>query len=135
MTKETVTMYRSDNGNLYQTEQLALSADKDYEKMAKYTTFWLVEHSPDLIQGGGYGGRTFIKAFCDDYAIDTLSWMNDYCFKNFGDKIQYIQNAYPIVGWSFVQITQKDWENPIDVPGLPRQNTNKLSITFGGMAK
>jgi len=135
MLKETMTMYRSDDGKLYETEELAKTADDVFEKLSKYTTFWVINHSPDLTEGRGYYGRTYVKVFNDSY-IDTIDWMTDYCFNIYGKKITYVMGVSPIGNWNISQVEQEHWNNATDARvGDYKYKAEKLELSFnrGGL--
>jgi hypothetical protein len=84
--------------------------NKNKERI-KNMKFYAVNHTPDLTEGRGYYGLTFI-------AIETKynheNWLLDYCFTHFGNAIQMIQGCSPTNGWSFREITFDDytsWEH------------------------
>ena len=72
-----------------------LNAIKDRLRNMK---FYRVTHSPDLTEGRGYYGLTYIAI---ETKYDHENWFMDYCYTHFGKAIQMVQGCSPIAGWVF----------------------------------
>ena len=68
---------------------------------------YMVSHSPDLTEGRGWYGVTYIAIEC---AYDHEYWLRDYCYNNFGNAVQMVQGRAPIIGWDYKSITIEDYE-------------------------
>lgn len=81
------------------------AACEKHEKKLDSQQLWSVTHNPDLSEGRGYYGRTYLHT--ESASLDEV---DDFCFKKFGSKCVYVQGARncKMSGWSVTLITNKE---------------------------
>lgn len=105
MKQETRSVYVAEDGKVFDSETECSAHEEVLTKeklRLKKIKFYSISHSPDLTEGRGLFGCTYL-AIEDDYYHN--HYMLDYCKKNFGDSVQFVQGACPIPGWEFREIT------------------------------
>lgn len=81
------------------------TACEKYEKKLDSHQLWSVTHSPDLTEGRGYYGKTYLHT--ESASLDEIE---DFCFKKFGKKCVYVQGSRncKMSGWHARLIDDKD---------------------------
>lgn len=120
MTPVQQTVYRSDDGIDFTNVEACLA----HEKRMVDTKLFCVTHSPDLTEGRGYYGTTYILA---EHA--SLEEIEDFCYRHFGRKVVYamgVQSA-KMNNWNVTEVDKKtpkhgsrvgDYENAFDMMTL-----------------
>lgn len=71
--------------------------------------YWLVQHTPDLIETGIKIKRTYIKMVCPDQTdveLNKENILNYFCLGRFGDKVAYVKGTAPCENWSIAPISK-----------------------------
>jgi hypothetical protein len=99
-----VTIYTAKDGKEFMDEDSC----RQYElELSRKFHYFHVVHSPDLCEGRGYYGLTFVAVECDEYMA--VSYVNDWCFKKFGSPVAYAQGVSPMPNWTVHRSTCNDY--------------------------
>lgn len=66
---------------------------------AKHMTYWAVSHGADLTEGRGMQAFTILEIYTPDYP-DVQIWVEDFCHRTFGRRLQFIMGVSPCAGWN-----------------------------------
>lgn len=112
MEKKTITkeIFLSEDGKEFLSEDECKLYEENTLNRYKGIKYFYVFHSPDLTEGRGMYGKTFI-AFENDCSYMANEYLNDWCFHLFGRAVEYVQGCSPIPNWSLHETTKEQWEN------------------------
>lgn len=93
-----IDVYVSSDGVEHLTEDACKQYEKEHVDRYKNFSYFGVTHSPDLTEGRGYHGRTYVvlesdKSYCDE------SLVREYCYCTFGPHIAFVQGCSPTPNW------------------------------------
>lgn len=125
---ESKPVYIADDGKEFFSE----AECKQYEAEQAKTTYWRITHGPDLTEGRGHYGLTFVTFPYQGY-VGAEDYMLDFCFKRFGPKVEFVQGASEIRNWSFERVQRADFERNDSETyiGSTRSAAKKFKLRFG----
>lgn len=109
--KEMREMFIAKDGKAFDTCIDAEKHNDDLEiikSRLKCIKFYKIKHDPDLTEGRGHYGLTFVALEVDDWRWE--EWLCDFCFTQYGNAIQFVQGSAPVIGWSFEEITKEKFD-------------------------
>lgn len=114
MKEETRKVFVAEDGKPFDTEA-ACKVHEDYLTGRKMRLdkmrFFCVTHSPDLTEGRGWYGLTYVALeVTESYSKDHELWLRDFCFTQFGYAMQFVQGCAPMNGWHYSEITQGEFD-------------------------
>lgn len=98
MKKETRAVFIADDGKIFDDEKDCQKYEEAIKKREKKTSYWIVTHNPDLTEGRGYYGITFLEVYGPEHGAEL--WVRDFCFRKFGRPIAFVQGVSAIANWS-----------------------------------
>lgn len=114
MKEETRTVFVAEDGKPFDTaaeckthEDYLTSQKQRLEKIR----FFRVVHSPDLTEGRGWYGLTYIAMEAtESYSKDDIEiWLRDFCFTQFGHAMQLVQGCSPMPGWRYWEVSKEEF--------------------------
>lgn len=99
MRVETKKVYYADDGTVFDDETACTKYEESVRARAAATTYWTVRHTPDTTEGRGYFGLTYIEAYIPVNYPSTQVWIEDWCIKTFGRKLDFVQGVAPMEAW------------------------------------
>jgi hypothetical protein len=128
MKVENKPVYIAEDGKEFTDE----AACKAYETELAKTTYWRVVHSPDLTEGRGHYGLSLFKFMYGGY-MNPEEHMMDFCYKRFGNKVEFVQGASEIRSWMLERVQSADFERKDQSAsvGCSRTAAKKFRLQFG----
>ena len=108
MKKQVKEIFVADDGKIFESENDCLSHEETARREELMTTYFRVIHSPDLTEGRGHYGLTFLKIKNVNYLPCELA--EDFCFRRFGRKVEFTQGCSLIYGWRIKKISKNEFE-------------------------
>ena len=100
------TIYIAEDGKEFTDEKSCLDYEKKVADELENTTFWEVVHQPDLTEGRGYYGLTYLKVKKSSYP-KTKDFVEDFCYRTYGRKITFVQGCSPMVNWTLSESSRE----------------------------
>lgn len=113
MKQETRTqdLWVSEDGREFLTKDECEKYEKETLGRFKNIKYFRVYHSPDLTEGRGMYGLTFIAVETQWGGYCAEPFAMDWCFKTFGKCVAYVQGCSPTDNWRLSECTEEDWKN------------------------
>ena len=112
MKEKTKTVYFADDGKLFEHKAECEEYEAEIRKVEAKTTYWLVICNPDLTEGRGWYHRLYIR--CVGPTNDPALWMTDWCFRQMGSPLTFVQGSAPTQKWMLRPTTRKEFLSPQD---------------------
>lgn len=129
---ETKLVYYADDGTVFDNEPACKKYEDDIKKRESATSYWIVVHSPDTTEGRGHFGTIYVEAYIPDQYIDSRTWMEDWCIKNYGRKLDFVQGVQAIEAWILRKIDRdKFLTGEAYSVGSYRPPAKRISLTVG----
>lgn len=114
MKEETLTIYKAEDGTVFEDKASCEKYENDIIEKEKNTTYWVVNALPDLTEGRGYYRFLYIRATINAQHPNPRVWLEDWCYRAFGRKIEFIMGASPMEAWTLYQIDKERFLSPRD---------------------
>jgi hypothetical protein len=101
-------VYIADDGKVFTDEVDCTLYEKKLEEERANTTYWRVMHTPDLTEGRGYYGLTFLKVKKSKY-FNTETLVRDFCYRLLGRPIAFIMGCSLMENWILAESTETDF--------------------------
>jgi len=105
---KTQTIYISDDGKEFTTEKECLAYEKATLSRLKNISYFTVRHGPDLTEGRGLYGLTFIAVETTDHLA--YEYATNYCISKYGSCIAYVQGVVPTINWVLATCSEDVWK-------------------------
>ena len=93
------TVYESDDGKIFATEAECVVYERKQHERAQRTTYWVINHGPDLNEGRGNYGLTMVECYGPS-TYDAFMYMGDWCFRTYGRPLAWVQGVAVTPNWS-----------------------------------
>ncbi len=113
MRTETKEVYIADDGKEFTSAAACTEHERQIALRKESTTYWCVRHGPDLCEGRGYQLVTYLSVYSTGY-IPAGTWVNDWCYEQFGRKLSFVQGVSPMETWVLRQVTREEFQNSGD---------------------
>lgn len=126
------TIYIAEDGKEFTDLISCLNYEKKVSEELIKTTYWHVIHGPDLTEGRGYYGLTYIKVVKSSYP-ETKDFVEDFCYRTYGRKIAFVQGCSPMVNWVLSESNREKFlkkDSSISV-GDYRYPAKHLKLVYG----
>lgn len=123
---ETRKVFVSEDGKSFDLEKDCVAHEQCLEiqkRRLDKIKFYSISHTPDLTEGRGYYGLTYLAVEDDYYHSE---WALDFCFKNFGSALEFVMGVSPIPNWVLRETTKEkflDYRNVSVGPGISKSGT------------
>ena len=132
MRVETKKVYYADDGAVFDDETACKKYEDGIRAKAAATTYWVVHHSPDTTEGRGYCGITYVEAYIPANYPSTQVWLEDWCIKTFGRKLDFVQGVSPMEAWILNPINREKFlKKECGSFGSTRINPKVVQLTIG----
>lgn len=98
------TVYEADDGKVFEDEVSCTTYEAQIREREKRTTYWRVTHKPDLTEGRGHYGCTFLEVYGPEWAQQDL--VEDYCFRTYGRPVAFVMGVSPMRNWYLGKLTR-----------------------------
>ena len=114
MRKENKTVFIADDGEIFDNEKACVEHENMVKEEAEKWSLWLVVHGPDLNEGRGHYGRTYVKASTKQHGNHYLAQkrVEDWCFRTIGRPVAFVQGVSVIENWEVYPLTPDEFANP-----------------------
>lgn len=113
MKTETKEVFITDDGREFTNRAEAEKHEKAEAAASAHRTYWHIAHNPDLTEGRGMYGSTYVK--CEGVApYNAEMLMQDYCFRTFGSPAAFVQGCALTPNWKLRQIDRDAFLQPRD---------------------
>ncbi|MGT2429289.1 hypothetical protein ACU4HD_12180 [Cupriavidus basilensis] len=126
------TIYRADDGQIFETEKACVEHEAKITARAKLTTYWRVSHSPDLTEGRGFQALTLVECYGPE-AWNAEMFMQDWCFRKLGRPVDFVQGVAPMPAWRVSAIDAAQFRTGAQSSiGSTRIDGNRLRLVLTG---
>jgi hypothetical protein len=101
-------VYIADDGKTFTDEVDCILYEKKLEEERANTTYWQVVHTPDLTEGRGYYGLTFLKVKKVKY-ISMRKLVEDFCYRTLGRPMAFVMGCSLMENWILTESTETDF--------------------------
>jgi len=113
MKKELKEIFVAEDGNVFSSEAACVNHEeiinKEKARLEKIK-FYQVVHSPDLTEGRGNYGLTYIAIEENEiYSKNHLLYLIDFCSTQYGNAVQFVQGVSATAGWRYNEITYDEY--------------------------
>lgn len=105
MIEEKVTVYRAEDGTIFEEKKDCEKYEADIKAREKKTSYWSVSCKPDLTEGRGLNSLMLLEVYGPEYDADL--WVKDYCYRNLGRPIAFVQGVSATPNWTVSKITRE----------------------------
>lgn len=98
MKETTQTIWTTLDGKPFTNKAEAEKHEAAILERAERMSYWTVAHGPDLTEGRGMQCLTVLEVYTPDFP-DTFLWVEDFCYRTYGRRIQFVQGVSPVPGW------------------------------------
>lgn len=109
MKTKTKEIYIADDGKEFTSEIECANYELVLKEEEKTTSYWQIVNKPDLTEGRGHYGLIFAKVRVGQHYDSPKLMLEDYCYRNFGRPVSFIQGHSPIENWMISKIDKKKW--------------------------
>lgn len=135
MKQVTRTVYEADDGTIFDSEADCNKHEAKVAERAKRTTYWRVSHNPDLTEGRGHYGCTFLEVYGPEWGLHEL--VEDYCFRTYGRPVAFVQGCSPMRNWSLSKLTREQFlkDEPLGRVGDYLHRGDRIQLVMGDKEK
>ena len=128
---ETKQVYISDDGKTFPTEAECVAHEKVIADHRKNTTYWVVRANADTTEGRGHNTLYLIEAYTPGW-IEPRVWMEDWCYRNLGRKVDFVMGVSPIESWILYESDAKRYMSDLGASiGSTSIPPRRISLTIG----
>lgn len=107
MKEVTRKIYEAEDGKVFEDAAACQRYEAEIKEREKRTSYWRVTHKPDLTEGRGYYGCTFLEVYGPEWAQQEL--VEDYCYRTHGRPVAFVQGVSPMRNWSVAKLTREQF--------------------------
>lgn len=101
--------------------------------------FWIIHHSPDCTETGFHQKRSYLKTTWKGFPAQRnceQQIVEDFCYKRFGSKVDYVQGVCPCSAWCVTQSDAVGFRkaSPNTWGGTPTE-TRRITLDIGDHGK
>lgn len=92
-----IELYVADDGKEFLSKDEAIAYENEVLSRKKNICCFRISHNPDLTEGRGYAGLTYLFVECNDpyHELMVLNW----CITNFGSPLAFVQGVSRMPKW------------------------------------
>lgn len=98
MKETTRTVYEAEDGKTFTDRKECERYEAGVMKRQRVTTYWLINHTPDLTEGRGFYRKALVECYGPEPYHAPL-YMEDWCQRTYGRRLDFIMGVQPTEGW------------------------------------
>lgn len=107
MRVETKKVYYADDNKVFDEEESCKKYEDGIRARAAATTYWVIHHTPDTTEGRGHCGISYVEAYIPATYPTAKVWLEDWCIRTFGRKLDFVQGIAPMEAWILHSINRE----------------------------
>ena len=131
----TRTVFEAEDGKIFEDAAACETYEAEVKAREKRTTYWRVTHKPDLTEGRGHYGCTFLEVYGPEWSQQDL--VEDFCYRTYGRPVAFVQGVSPMRNWSVFKMTREKFlqEEPTSRVGDFTHMGDRVRLVLAGGEK